>query len=146
MKSSWHPRKGGEFMYPKPYTILPLLVGLWLAIIALAPSSTFAETRPANLVTVQGATKEFQTRDWDGRLVEVEIPSQSFRDIQTSNGSPRGSGMTGPTDKTVPVTVVAMDTQRHIVNVRTQYGQTLTLNMDTTGMQIGETLTLVVPW
>jgi hypothetical protein len=55
-------------------------------------------------------------------------------------------GMTGSSDKTVPVTVVAMDTQRHIVNVRTQYGQTLTLNMDTAGMQIGETFTLVVPW
>ena len=134
-------------MHPKPYTILPLLVGLGLVVVAFAPPSTFGETRPADLVTVQGANKEFQTRDWDGQLVAVEVPSQSFRDIQTSNGDSRGMrGMTESSDKTVSVTVVAMDTRKHIVNVRTQYGQTLTLTMDTAGMQIGETFTLVVPW
>ena len=134
-------------MYPKPYTILPLLVSLWLVVIAFAPPSTFGETRSADLVTIQGADKAFQTRDWDGQVVAVEVPSQSFRDIRTSNGDSRSMrGMTESSDRTVPVTVVAMDTQRHIVNVRTQYGQTLTLNMDTAGLQIGETFTLVVPW
>jgi hypothetical protein len=55
-------------------------------------------------------------------------------------------GMTESSDKTVSATVVSMDEQRNIINVRTQYGQTLTLAMYTAGMQIGETLTLVVPW
>ena len=131
----------------KPYTILPMLAGLGLILVALVPLSTFGETRPADLVTVQGASKEFQTRDWDGKLVAVEIPSQSFRDIQTSNGDSRGMrGMTESSDKTVSATVVSMDQRQHIVNVRTQYGQTLTLAMHTAGMQIGETFTLVLPW
>jgi hypothetical protein len=73
-------KKGGEFMHPKPYTILPLLVGLGLIVVALAPLSTFGEARSASLVTVQGANKEFQTRDRDGQMVAVAVPSQSFRD------------------------------------------------------------------
>jgi hypothetical protein len=50
------------------------------------------------------------------------------------------------TDKTVPVTVVSKDEQRNLVTVRTQYDQIVVLNTSTRDVQVGDRLTLVLPW
>jgi hypothetical protein len=94
---------------------------------------------------VEGATKTFQVRDMDGKMVEVEIPSQSFQDIKTTSDRTRHlSNPMAQADRTVPATVVAVDLPRNLVRVRTQYGQTVVLT--TPGdLQVGEQLTLVVP-
>jgi hypothetical protein len=133
-------------MYRKAYTILPLLAGLVCTLVALVPVNTWGEALPAGVVLVEGATKTFQVRDMDGKMVEVEIPSQSSQDIKTSRSDraqPVGSPM-ARADRTVPATVVAVDLPRNLVRVRTHYGQTVVIT--TPGdLQVGEQLTLVVP-
>jgi hypothetical protein len=133
-------------MYRTAYITVPLLAGLVWTIVALVPVSTWGEALSAGVVRVEGATKTFQVRDMDGKMVEVEIPSQSAQDIKTGIDRARPMGSTvASAHRTVPATVVAVDLPRNLIRVRTQYGQTIVLS--TPGdVQVGEQLTLVVPW
>jgi hypothetical protein len=123
-----------------------LLVGLLGTLVALVPVHTWGEPLSAGVVAVEGATNTFQVRDWNGQLVEVKVPSQSLQGIRTSNGGAQPMHSAAQTDKTVPVTVVSKDEQRNLVTVRTQYDQIVVLNTSTRDVQVGDRLTLVLPW
>jgi hypothetical protein len=98
------------------------------------------------VITVEGATTTYQVQDMGGRLVEVEVPSQSLADIQMSLPGPAsGRGLSERSAGTISAQVVAVDTLANIVKVRTQVGQIIELAMPAKDLQIGERLTLVVP-
>jgi hypothetical protein len=112
----------------------------------LVPAAVFGQTPRATVVTVEGATTTYRVQDMGGRLVEVEVPSRSLADIQTSSqGLASRRGQPERSAGTIPATVVAVDTLTNTVKVRTQAGQTIELAMPAKGLQIGEQLTLVVP-
>ena len=130
----------------KPYTTLVVAVGVLLALVTLVPVRTGAEVSAARVVHVEGATRTVQVRDWDGKIVEVEVPSQSLQDIQRSDGGQRVTSSTMEQDKgTVMATVVAVDERNSRVKVLTQQGQTLVLETPAGDIQVGEKLSLVVP-
>ena len=134
-------------MHTKPYTLVVLVVGLLLTLVALVPVNTFGAAGSADVVVVEGAPKTFQVQDWDGKVVEVTLPSQSHQDIQTDNGEAKSiSRTTARADRTVRATVMSVDEQRRRVKVQTQYGQTIVLTTPTEDVQPGEEITLVVPW
>jgi hypothetical protein len=137
---------GGEFMHPKPYALVALVIGLLVTLVMLVPVNTFGAAGSADVEVVEGATKTFQVRDWDGQVVEVILPSRSHQDIRTNAGAPRSMGQTmAQDDKTVRATVMFVDAQNRTVKVQTQYGQTIVLTMFTEDVQPGEEITLVVP-
>ncbi len=61
-------------MHPKPYTLVALVIGLLLTLVTLVPVNTFGAAGSADVVVVEGVTKTFQVRDWDGQEVEVAPP------------------------------------------------------------------------
>ena len=75
-------------------------------------------TTSATIVSVQGAATAYQTRDWNGQLVTVRVPSQSPADIK---------GM--ETQGSMRATVTAIDPAANHVQVRTSAGQTVVLAM-----------------
>jgi hypothetical protein len=143
-------------MYSKHCGTLVLAIG----ILCVAASLTLAAGRmaappsarqsAAEIVSVEGATTTFQVRDYDGQVVEVDVPSGSFTDIRTSSATPTSrSGQMEQSEKTVHATVEAIDQQKSLARVRTQANQTLVLGLPAqtlASMQVGERLALVVPW
>ena len=80
------------------------------------------------------------------QIVEVDVPSQSIIDIQTSKEErPGASGTAGQGTGTVLATVVAVDTLTNRVKVQTQAGQVIELDTPAKDRQIGEQVTLIVP-
>jgi hypothetical protein len=77
-----------------------------------------ASAPSATIVSVEGASTTYHTRDWNGKPVTVRVPSQSVTDI-------RGKDAEG----TVQATVTAVDPASHRVKVRTSEGQTIVLAM-----------------
>src|SRR5215510_1690599 len=66
-----------------------------------------ASTPSATIVSVEGASTTYHTRDWNGKTVTVRVPSQSVADI-------RGKDAEG----TVQGTVTSVDPASHHVRVR----------------------------
>jgi hypothetical protein len=133
-------------MYRKLCTPLVVAVGSLFIAATLVPTVAFGQASRATVVRVEGATKTFQVQDMDGRLVEVELPSQSLVDIRTNKrGQTSISGASASTAGTIPAKVVAVDTLANKVKVQTQAGQTIELEMPAKDIQIGDQLTLVVP-
>jgi hypothetical protein len=99
----------------------------------------------AKIISIEGATTQYQVIDQDGKVVEVEIPRRSPSAIQTD--SPAQS------EKTVSATVASITPQASpprtfLVKVVTVQGQIVTLEMpgaDLDGMQTGDMITLQVP-
>jgi hypothetical protein len=133
-------------MHRKPYTLLGV-VGLLLLLVALMPVSTFGAAGSAAVGVVEGAGKTFHVRDWDGKEVEVTLPSQSAQDIRTDNETSKSMGgpATGQSSRTVRATVVSVDAPSRSARVRTQYGQTIVLTTLTEDIQPGEEIILMVP-
>lgn len=103
-----------------PVPRLPLLVlggGLWVAA-ALGCAGTTPAPPSATIVSVEGASTTYHTRDWNGKRVTVRVPAQSVADI-------RGKDAQG----NVRATVTAIDPTTHQVKVRTAEGQTIVLEM-----------------
>src|SRR2546427_11102300 len=67
-----------------------------------------ASTPSATIVSVEGASTTYHTRDWNGKPVTVRVPSQSVADI-------RGKDTAG----TVPAAVTAVDATSQRVEVGT---------------------------
>jgi hypothetical protein len=98
------------------------------------------------VLTVEGATQTWHVTDRDGKIVEVDVPSQSIVDIQTSQEQrPRASSTAGPVTGTVQATVVAVDTLTNRVKVQTQAGQVIELATAAKDRQLGEQVTLTLP-
>jgi hypothetical protein len=107
---------------------------------------TFGQPLRATVVQVEGAAQTWHVTDRDGKIVEVQVPSQSVIDIQTSQGEqPGASSPSGQGTGTVRATVVAVDTLTNRVKVQTQLGQVIELDTSTKDRQIGEQVTLIVP-
>jgi hypothetical protein len=139
-------------MRTKFWVTLSLAVGVLFvaASLVLGAERTARRLPAAAIVSIEGATTVMQSRDMDGQLVEVEVPSQEFAAIRTREATQaRIPGGTAQAERTVPATVVAIDQSTNIVKVRTQENQLLVLQIPTetvAGLQIGEQLTLVVPY
>src|SRR5262249_3762304 len=94
---------------------------LWVAT-SLGCADRAAPPQPsapiATIVSVEGASTTYHTRDWNGKPVTVRVPSQSVADIKGKD-----------TEGTVQTTVTAVDPATHRVKVRTSEGQTIVLAM-----------------
>jgi hypothetical protein len=91
----------------------------------------------ATIVSVEGATTMYQSQDWNGQTVTVQVPSHASEDI-------KGRDAQG----IVRATVSAVDTTTNRVKVHTPEGQTIVLDMSPaslTNMQVGDPLTFTLP-
>ena len=73
---------------------------------------------PATIVSVEGASTTYHTRDWNGKPVTVRIPSQSAADIKGKDA-----------EGTVRAIITAVDPASQRVKVRTSENQTIVLAM-----------------
>jgi hypothetical protein len=124
------------------------LLGVVFAVTTLVQPSAFGQPQPlrATVVNIKGAAETWRVTDWDGKIVEVQVPSQSIVNIQTSKEEqPGASGTSGQGIGTVLATVVAVDTLTNRVKVQTQAGQVIELDTSAKDRQIGEQVTLIVP-
>jgi hypothetical protein len=118
------------------------LLGVVFAVTMLVSPSAFGQPLRATVVHVEGAAQTWHVTDRDGKIVEVQVPSQSLIDIQTSQAErPGASGTSGQ----VTGTVVAVDTLTNRVKVQTKTGQVIELETSAKDRQIGEQVTLSVP-
>src|SRR3989442_10994844 len=91
----------------------------------------------ATIVSVEGASTTYRSRDWNGQSVTVRVPSQSAADI-------KGKDVEG----NVRATVTAVDPTTHRVKVRTHEGQTIVLEMapdSLANLKVGDPLLFTVP-
>src|SRR5712692_909021 len=87
------------------------LLGIVFAVTTLVSPSAFGQPLRATVVHVEGAKQTWHVTDMHGKIVEVEVPSQSIVDIQTSKEErPGASGTSGQGTGTVLATVVEVDT------------------------------------
>ena len=122
------------------------LLGVVFAVTTLVSPSAFGQPLRATVVHVEGAKQTWHVTDMDGKIVEVEVPSQSIVDIQTSKEErPGASNTSGQVKGTVPATVVTVDRLTNRVKVQTQAGQVIELDTPAKDRQIGEQVTLIVP-
>jgi hypothetical protein len=119
---------------------LPLVVtiGLLWVVSSLGCASMIAPTEPrATIVSVEGASTTYHSRDWNGQKVTVRVPSQSAADI-------KGKDVEG----NVRATVTGVDPTTHRVKVRTREGQTIVLKMapdSLANLKVGDPLLFTVP-
>ncbi len=122
---------------------LPLVVtiGLLWVVSSLGCASMIAPTEPteprATIVSVEGASTTYRSRDWNGQKVTVRVPSQSAADI-------KGKDVEG----NVRATVTAVEPTTHRVKVRTSEGQTIVLEMapaSLADLKVGDPLLFTVP-
>jgi len=122
------------------------LLGVVFAVTTLVSPSAFGQPLRATVVHVEGAKQTWHVTDMDGKIVEVEVPSQSIVDIQTSKEErPGASNTLGQVTGTVLATVVTVDRLTNRVKVQTQAGQVIELETPAKDRQIGEQVTLIVP-
>ena len=96
-----------------------------------------ASAPSATIVSVEGASTTYHTRDWNGKTVTVRVPSQSVADIRGKD-----------TEGTVRATVTAVDPAAHRVKVRTVEGQTVVLAMApgaVAGLKPGDRFIFTIP-
>ncbi len=96
-----------------------------------------ASTPSATIVSVEGASTTYHTRDWNGKPVTVRVPSQSVADIRGKD-----------TEGTVRASVTAVDPAAHRVKVRTVEGQTVVLAMapgSLAGLKPGDRFIFTIP-
>ena len=97
-----------------------LLVGCLAMAGALSTitSAPAADEPRMTIVAIEGATTTYQSIDRDGKVVTVQVPSQSIADI-------RGADAQG----TVQATVTAIDMTNNQVTMQTSAGQTIVLDV-----------------
>jgi hypothetical protein len=125
------------------YASLPLVVTvaiLW-AVTSLGCADRAAPPQPsapvATIVSVEGASTTYHTRDWNGKRVTVRVPSQSVADIRDKDA-----------DGTVRATITSVDPASQRVRVRTSEGQTIVLAMAPealAGLKAGDRFIFTIP-
>src|SRR5919108_2454053 len=70
------------------------LLGVVCAVTMLVSPSAFGQPLRATVVNIKGAAETWHVTDWDGKIVEVQVPSQSMIDIQTSKEERPGASGT----------------------------------------------------
>ena len=96
-----------------------------------------ASAPSATIVSVEGASTTYHTRDWNGKTVTVRVPSQSAAAI-------RGKDAEG----TVRAIITAVDPASQRVKVRTSENQTIVLAMapgSLAGLQRGDLFIFTIP-
>jgi len=91
----------------------------------------------ATIVSVEGASTTYHTRDWNGKPVTVRVPSPSVGAIRDQNA-----------DGTVQATVTSVDPAAHRVKVRTSEGQTIVLAVtpgSLAGLKPGDRFIFTIP-
>ena len=122
------------------------LLGIVFVVTTLVAPSAFGQPLRATVLNVEGAERTWHVTDMNGKIVEVEVPSRSTIDIQTSKEErPGASGTSGQMTGTVLATVVAVDTLTNRVKVQTKAGQVVELETSAKDRRIGEQVTLIVP-
>ena len=122
------------------------LLEVVFVVTTLVAPSAFGQPLRATVLNVEGAERTWHVTDMNGKIVEVEVPSRSIIDIQTSKEErPGASGTSGQMTGTVLATVVAVDTLTNRVKVQTKAGQVVELETSAKDRQIGEQVTLIVP-
>ena len=127
--------------------VMPLIAGGLLYAMAsciLAPATVLGQPA-AKIISIEGATTQYQVIDQDGKVVEVEVPRRSLSAIQPDS--------LAQNEKTVSATVASITPQADpprtfLVKVVTTQGQIVTLEMPAVaidGMQTGDMITLQVP-
>ena len=123
--------------HPSSLSLVLTVRCLWVALVIVGASSTAADPPSATIVAIEGATTTYHSRDRHGKVVTVQVPSQSAADI-------RGADAQGQ----VHATVTAIDTTTKQVKVQTPAGQTLVLAMPPAALrsiQIGDPFMFTVP-
>ena len=122
------------------------LLEVVFVITTLVAPSAFGQPLRATVLNVEGAERTWHVTDMNGKIVEVEVPSRSIIDIQTTKEErPGASGTSGQMTGTVLATVVAVDTLTNRVKVQTKAGQVVELETSAKDRRIGEQVTLIVP-
>jgi hypothetical protein len=125
-------------MSHKSSITLVVTVGCLLVATSIVFAVNEAPGQPvATIVSVEGATTMYQSQDWNGQTVTVQVPSHASEDI-------KGRDAQG----IVQATVSAVDTTTNRVKVHTPEGQTIVLDMSPaslTNMQVGDPLTFTLP-
>src|SRR3989442_14757213 len=96
-----------------------------------------ASAPSATIVSVEGASTTYHTRDWNGKPVTVRVPSQSVADIRGKD-----------TEGTVRATVTADEPASHRGKGRTSEGQTIVLAMapgSLAGLKPGDRFIFTIP-
>jgi hypothetical protein len=96
-----------------------------------------ASAPSATIVSVEGASTPYHTRDWNGPTVTVRVPSQSAADLRCKDA-----------EGTVRGTITAVDPASHRVTVRTPDRQTIVLAMapgSLAGLKPGDRFICTVP-
>lgn len=113
-------------------------VGALLMATTLLYAANAAPGQPvATIVAVEGASTTYQSQDWNGQTVTVQVPSQAAADIQGKDA--QGS---------VRATISAVDTTTNRIKVQTSAGQTIVLEMapaSLTGLQVGDPFLFTMP-
>ena len=133
-------------MYRQSWPGTLRLLGVVFTVTTLVSPNAFGQPLRATVVRIEGAKQTWRVTDMHGKIVEVEVPSQSIVDIQTSKEErPGASGTSRQVTGTVSATVVAVDTLTNRVKVQTKVGQVIELETSAKDRQIGEQVTLIVP-
>lgn len=133
-----------------------LRVGFFIGVAVLSsvavsiwtPVGVFAQLSASRIISIEGAITQQQVLDKEGKMIEVNLPSQLGRDIETDRFAASGQGV-----RAVSATVAAIvpqDTppQTAQVTVITSKGQIVTIEVPTgnlQGVKRGDQLTLHIP-
>jgi hypothetical protein len=96
-----------------------------------------ADQPSVTMVAIAGATTMYRTQDRHGKVVTVQVPSQSTPDLKGADAQ-----------ENVHATVTTIDRTRKQVKVQTPAGQTVVLALAPAalrGMQIDDPCTFTVP-
>ena len=118
-------------------SLVMAVIFLWVVLVVVGASSMAADQPSATIVAIEGASTTYRSIDRHGKVVTVQVPSQSAADI-------RGADAQGQ----VHATVTAIDTTTNQVKVQTPAGQTIVLAMPPAALrsiQIGDPFTFTVP-
>jgi hypothetical protein len=96
-----------------------------------------ASAPSATIVSVEGASTTYHTRDWNGKPVTVRVPSQSAADIKGKDA-----------EGTVRAIITAVDPAANRLRVRTSDNQTIVLAMapgPLAGLKAGDLFIFTIP-
>jgi phage baseplate assembly protein gpV len=101
------------------------------------PTPPQASAPSATIVSVEGASTTYHTRDWNGKTVTVQVPSQSAANIKGKDA-----------EGTVRGTITAVEPAAQRVRVRTSENQTIVLAMAPgvlAGLKVGTPVIVTIP-
>ena len=125
-------------MHYRSFFVFVMTVGGLVAAMTMGGAIHHAAAQVrATIVSIEGATTTYHSIDRDGKVIPVQVPSQSSTDL-------KGKDAQG----TLQATVTAIDPSSNRATVQTPAGQTLVLALEPaalTSLRMGETYTFQLP-